>query len=344
MTYTSPTSDDRALWDLHLSGFAFPAVTAADELGIFDDLAVAPAAADEVAARLNLNRRAIRALLPILASSGFLVQRLGRYHVTDTAKDFLLRASPFYWGPVFALMRQMPQVHESVRIALKQPEDPAKWDSTAMAKPSNAWSDGQVSLEMATSIAAYMHANCLAAALVAAQRVDLSATQRLLDVGAGSGCFSIAFAQANPKLHCTIMDLPSMCEIATGYTRAAGVEARVDTRAVDMFRQDWPHGYDAILFSNIFHDWDFETCKALAARAYSALPSGGRILLHEMLLDDSHDGPPTATAFSLYMLLGTKGQQFTAAELARIVTEAGFTNPRVIPCHGYFSVLSAEKP
>jgi cyclopropane fatty-acyl-phospholipid synthase-like methyltransferase len=189
-----------------------------------------------------------------------------------------------------------------------------------------------------------MHANCLAAALVAAQRVDLSATQRLLDVGAGSGCFSIAFAQANPKLHCTIMDLPSMCEIATGYTRAAGVEARVDTRAVDMFRQDWPHGYDAILFSNIFHDWDFETCKALAARAYSALPSGGRILLHEMLLDDSHDGPPTATAFSLYMLLGTKGQQFTAAELARIVTEAGFTNPRVIPCHGYFSVLSAEKP
>src|SRR5277367_2533210 len=76
MTYSSPTSDDRPLWDLHLSGFAFPAVTAADELGIFDDLAVTPAAADEVAARLNLNRRAIRALLPVLASAGLLVQLL----------------------------------------------------------------------------------------------------------------------------------------------------------------------------------------------------------------------------------------------------------------------------
>ena len=339
-----PSSDDKTLWDLHLSGLAFPAVTAADELGIFDEIARAPATAAELADRRNLNPRAIRALLPLLASSGFLLQRLGRYHVSETAECFLLRTSPFYWGPVFSLMRNLKLSHDVVLKALQAPRSSARWDQTAEGNPTNAWAEGQIAPDLAQAIAAYMHANCLPAALVAAQRLDLANVGKLLDVGAGSGCFSIAFAQLNPRLQCTLMDLQAMCDIAMGYARAAGVHDRIDGRAVDMFRQEWPRGYDAIFFSNIFHDWDFETCASLASKAYAALPSGGRILVHEMLLEDTHDGPATATAFSFYMLLSTKGQQFTAGELAKLLTDVGFAAIRVIPSHGYYSVVAAEKP
>jgi hypothetical protein len=111
-----------------------------------------------------------------------------------------------------------------------------------------------------------------------------------------------------------------------------------------MFREAWPSGYDAIFLSNIVHDWDFETCAVLAAKAHAALSPGGRILLHEMLLDDTHDGPPTAVAFSMYMLLGTKGQQFTAAELSKLLTDAGFRSVEITPTHGYYAVVSAKKP
>jgi hypothetical protein len=135
-----------------------------------------------------------------------------------------------------------------------------------------------------------------------------------------------------------------MCEVALGYVRKAGVAHRIDALAVDMFREAWPSGYDAIFLSNIFHDWDFETCAALAAKAYAALSSGGRILLHEMLLDDTHDGPATAVAFSMYMLLGTKGQQFTAAELSKLLADTGFGSVEITPTHGYYAVVSGRKP
>jgi hypothetical protein len=139
------------------------------------------------------------------------------------------------------------------------------------------------------------------------------------------------------------MDLKEMCDVAMDYVNQEGLGARVSPAAVDMFREPWPSGHDAVFFSNIFHDWDFETCAQLAAKAYATLPVGGRILLHEMLLDDTHDGPATAVAFSMYMLLATKGQQFTAVELANLLTGAGFADVKITPTHGFYAVLSARK-
>ena len=344
MRYTPPSSDDRPMWDLHLSGFALPALTAADELGLFDVLNTAPATATELSDRTRLNERAIRALLPLLASFGLLYQRLGRYHVSETSRNFLLRDSRHYWGPVFALMREMKISHDSVLQAVRAPRAAPRWDQAQTGNPTNAWSEGQISADLAEAIAAYMHANCLPAALVAAERAGLANVKRLLDVGAGSGCFSIAFAQAHPALRCTLMDLQGMCDVALRYAREAEVGDRIEARAVDMFRDAWPREHDAIFFSNIFHDWDIETCAMLARKAHEALPSGGRIVLHEMLLDDTHDGPRTAAAFSFYMLLSTKGQQFTAGMLSELLRGAGFIDVSVTPSHGYFSIVDASTP
>jgi len=163
-------------------------------------------------------------------------------------------------------------------------------------------------------------------------------------VGGGSGCFSIALARRYPDLHCTVMDLPAMCEVAQEYIAAAGMEARVDTRGADMFRDEWPHGYDAVFFSNVFHDWSFETCAELAARAHGILPKGGRICLHEMLLDDDGSGPLTAAAFSVAMLHGTHGQQFTFAQLRDLLAGAGYTGVTARATYGYYSLVSGIRP
>jgi len=96
-----PTADDRKLWDLHLSGLAVHALTVGDELKLFDELEKRPATADEIAQRLQINRRASRALLALLASTELLVQRAGRYQPSETARNFLLTSSPYYWGQSF---------------------------------------------------------------------------------------------------------------------------------------------------------------------------------------------------------------------------------------------------
>ena len=288
----------------------------------------------------------MRATLRLLAALGFLVQRLGRYQLTDTARLYLRRDSPFYWGHM--LGNRMPQA-ERLREALqgKRPTGLPGAEATTKNETGGSvdgWAGGNIDLERGRRVAAAMQSHSLPAAIALARNADFAGTQRLLDVGGGSGCFAIAIARRHPTTRCTVMELAAMCQVAQEYIRDAGMEDRVDTLAVDMFREPWPRGYDSLFFSNVFHDWDFETCAWLARQSYDALPSGGRILLHEMLLDDDGDGPVTAASFSMLMLLGTQGQQFTLPELKGLLERAGFTGVDARHTYGYYSLVTATKP
>ena len=63
----------------------------------------------------------------------------------------------------------------------------------------------------------------------------------------------------------------------------------------------------------------------------------------QYLLEDSGAGPLTTATFSLVMLLGTQGRQFTYAELAKLLGDAGFTDVGATPSHGYYSVVRATR-
>jgi O-methyltransferase/methyltransferase family protein len=341
--YDLPPTDDRAIWDTWLSMHHLPSVTVADELGIFSSLEAAHAGAVELADRLGYDRRTTVAVVRMLAALGYLQHRLGVYQLTDTARLYLLKDSPYYWG---YMLGNRINLHETLKGRLQgkspagipgqRPEDP-KTEGSA-----GSWASGNVDMERARRVAAAMHSHSLPAAIGLARNADFSGVSRLLDVGAGSGCYPIALARANPGLRATIMELPAMCEVAQEYVDAGGVADRIDTIAVDMFREPWPDGYDAVFFANVWHDWNFETCAWLAGRTYDALPSGGRVFLHEMLLDDDGDGPVTTVSFSMLML-GTEGQQFTLPELKVLLEGAGFTGVQARHTYGYYSLVSARK-
>lgn len=348
--YVAPTMDDRRMWDLWLSGLHQPAIVAAEEAGIFTALAETPSTAVELAARLGFDERATRVLVRLLAALRLLVVTDdGRYHLGDEARIYLVKGSPWYWAPMASVaVSEWHRTRLLEKLRQRGSDQVAGPEGTplvsAEGRAADDWAAGTVSSARAREVAARMHAHSLPAAVGVAAHYDFSGTTRVLDVGGGSGCFMIAAAQAHAHLRCTVMELPAMCDAASGYIQAGGVADRVDTCAVDMFRQPWPRGYDALFFSNVWHDWNVRTCRWLAARAFEALPSGGRILLHEMLLDDDGAGPVTAASFSMLMLLATQGQQFTAGELREILEGAGFARVDVTPTHHYYSVVTGYKP
>src|SRR5688572_13237848 len=336
--YDAPTPDDRRIWDLWLSGLHQPAIVAADQAGIFTSLAEAPATISELAARLGFDERATSVLVRLLAALRLLIARLGRYHLSAEARTYLLQSSPSYWAPMLSV--SVSEWHRDrllAKLRQRDSDQAAGPEGTPLAstegRAADDWAAGRVSLQRAREVAARMHAHSVPAAVGVARHYDFSGVRRVLDVGGGSGCFMAAAAQAHPHLRCTVMELPAMCEVASGYIESGGVADRVETCALDMFRQPWPGGHDALFFSNIWHDWNTRTCQWLAARAFDALPAGGRILLHEMLLDDDGNGPVTAAAFSMLMLLATQGQQFTARELQTVLEAAGFARIEVTPTH-----------
>jgi hypothetical protein len=346
--YEAPSTDDRRIWDLWLSGVQQGAIVAADDAGVFAALAEHPATVEELAARLDFDVRATGILMRLLEALGLLVTRAERFQLTDQARQYLVKSSPLYWGHMMRVA--VSEWHRDTALAKLKAKGSASAvgpqgtpEPTGSGRPADGWAAGEIAIGQAEAIAASMHSHSLPAAIGAARNYDFTGVSRILDVGGGSGCFMIAFAQAHPTIAATILELPSMCQAAASYIEAGAVGSRVDTTAMNMFRDPWPKGYDAIFFSNIWHDWNFRTCAWLADRAYEALPRGGRIMLHEMLLDDDGAGPATTAAFSMLMLLATQGQQFTFGEISGLLEQAGFRDVETRHTAGYYSITTGYK-
>ena len=338
MSYQVPVVDDTLVWDTWLSMYRVPALSVALELDIFESLDAQPDSPEGLAERRDFDVRGLRALLPMLMQLGFLVQHGGLYQLTEAGKQYMLKGSPFCWDGLFKRISATMTAHKLLLETINKERARA-----AKNRPVDGWESGHVDMPLARDVTAFMHSHSAPAAYGMARTCDFSGIRKVLDVGGGSGCFSIALAGMRPDIYCTIMELPTICELAQRYIEEAGVTGQVDTIVVDMFRQPWPRGFDAHFFSNIFHDWSIETCVELAKKSYEALPPGGSILLHEMLLDDSGTGPAPAVAFSLLMAMGTLGQQFTLAQLRDILEQAGFRNVSCQHSYGYYSLVRALK-
>jgi hypothetical protein len=344
-----PTTDARLLWESYLSPYWFPSLLVADELGVLSSLARAPATVEELCRRMNLNPRGVGALLPMLASLGYLQARDGSYAITDTTRHYLLPEAPNYWGGLLRANRRsrsLAPLCDALQHALvtPDPEDAIPSSSVDRSANADAWARGEISLDAARGVAEYMQSHSATAAIGLAQNGEFSSARRLLDVGGGSGVYSIELAKCHTELRCTVLELASVCHWVQGYIERAGVADRVDTVALDMFREAWPAGYDAVLFSNVFHDWPTPTCLELARRAFSALEPGGAINVHEMLLDDDGNGPREAAAFGVHMVTGTRGQHRSFGQLRDLFTEAGFVGAEWRSTSPLFSVARAFKP
>lgn len=340
MTALPATSDDGAFWDLWLSPYYLPCITVADEMGTFAAISGEALTTDALADRLGVNARALGIHLGLLAALGMVERREGKWRATALARTWMHPEAEGYYGPLLFGYRKSIPLHEHMKQTLLTGEYVAS-PGTSVAE----WERGAMPQKMAHRVAAFMNSHSVAASKAVARLPDMASVQSLLDVGGGSGIFAIEMARAWPKLSATILEIETMCTAAQVYVDKAGVGSRVSTTAIDMFRQDWPTGYDAHFFSNIFHDWSDKTCRLLAGKSFAALRSGGRIMLHEILMNDDGTGPLVAAAFSMLMLLGTRGRQFSLAELRSFLEGAGFVDVQAQRTGGgYYSLVTARKP
>jgi hypothetical protein len=338
MTALPPTSDDGTFWNLWLTPYYLPVITAADEVGTFAAISGSALSTEALAARLSVNARALSIHLGLLAALGMVERRGGLWRATALARTWMHPDGEGYYGPLLHGYRESIPIHKHMIETLKTGDMATGHHSAA-----KEWERGALPQDMAHRIAAFMNSHSIASSKSVARLPVLGQVQSLLDVGGGSGVFSIEIAKANPQLSATILEIDTMCVAAQAYIDKAGAD-RVTTLACDMFRQDWPTGHDAHFFSNIFHDWSDETCRMLAAKSFAALPSGGQIMLHEILMDDDGTGPLIAAAFSMLMLLGTKGKQFSLPELKGFLESAGFVDVQTQRTGGgFYSLVTARK-
>jgi O-methyltransferase domain/Dimerisation domain len=333
-----PRTDDRPLWDVWLALWGYPAVLVAHQLKLFELLGERPCTLEEVASACGVKQRPASMLLSLCASVGYIQRNGDRYTLTPMGEDYLLPSSPFYFGWAFEAWVPFYSTWspESLRQAVltDQPQGPFGLPEGAFA----TWH-----AQNAANFTRAMHSESIVAAHFWPEKVDLSAHRSMLDVGGGSGAHSIGAVRVWPHLSAVVLDIAIVCDVAKGFLQQCGVEGTVSTLAADFFNDPFPEA-DVHFYGMIFHDWPPEKGRFLAQKSFDALPSGGRIIVHEMLFNDDRTGPFPVAALNVAMLVGMPGQQYSGREISAMLEEAGFRAIEIKPTFGYWSIVTGRKP
>ena len=334
-----PSTDNRIFDEIRFGIAGYLAVLVAYELRLFPFLASEPRSLAEVSEKLGISARPAEALLGVCTSLGLVQAQDHRYALTAVARDYLLETSPIYFGGILDMVIANSSTFysfESVRKAVLT-------NSPQLYGGGDMFETHKEQANRARAFTRAMHSFSMAPALVWPDVLDLATCRLMLDVGGGSGAHSIGAARKWPNLKAVVLDLAPACEVAKELIAQSGLQNRITTQVGDLWEGPFPPA-DLHFYSLIFHDFPSEKCRFLCRKSFQSLPSGGRIVLHEMLLNDEKTGPFAVAAYSVFMLLATYGQQYSGPELVEMLAEAGFAQIEVKPTFGHWSIVTGVKP
>lgn len=345
ISHTHPISDKR-LWDRWFHLLESTALSFASSIDLFATIEDNPhASLDLLAQKTNIAKSNLPVLLNLLTASEWLIKDCEGecYSLSDEAKQFLIPSHPNYWGHGFIFFERQ-EVFERVEKAFLEDKKIALVADTKKAKSvSQLWEAGSMPIEVAEKFTSIMHSTIYYSAQLAAKNSVFSDRKSLLDIGGGSGAFSIALCQEYDHLHSTIYDLEPVCLAANSFIEKANLAHQISTHPGDFFKQDLPQGFDGAIFSNILHDWPPETGVMLIEKAYKALEKGGKIFIHEMLWNEDKTGPWATACFDFLMHVNHRAQQYRFSELKTTLENAGFTDITLDKTSDYYSLITATK-
>ncbi len=176
--------------------------------------------------------------------------------------------------------------------------------------------------------------------------VDLSGRRHLLDLGGGSGAYSITAVERFAGLRATVLDLPPVVVASKEYISDAGLSDRVDTVGADFTIGEFPGPVDVVVMASNLPIYNGDVITGVVARAFRALEPGGEMhLIGEMLTDD-RTGPIDAAMWGMNELIcGSLGRSHTEGECVGYFETAGFEDVQIVEfVPGVLSRCTGTKP
>ena len=339
-----PTTDPTSIFEHFRGSYGTELLTAAVvEFDLFRRLAGEPKSFDELRDEIGLQRRPAVVLFTALRAMSLLTtDAAGRLVLAPLGREHLVPGGEFDVSGYIALARGSPGVREMIeRLRTNRPTGATDSDEgTAFI-----YREGTESAMEAEASARFLTLSLAGRAKnvapVLAERVPLDDARTLLDVGGGSGIYSIAWLRRHPALRAVVWDRPEVLKVAREMAEQYGVADRLECVPGDMFVDPVPSA-DVVLLSNILHDWDEPECRTLVERCAAVLPPGGRLLIHDVLLNDDHSGPLPIALYSAALFTLTEGRAYSAREFQGWLVEAGLTLLPITPTLVHCAVVGGQ--
>ncbi|MEZ6066609.1 MAG: methyltransferase [Planctomycetaceae bacterium] len=336
-----PVTDPTPLFELFRGSYGTELLTAAvAHFNLFGVLSERPLDFQDLGACLGLQSRPLAVLTTAMRAMGLLtLDDAGRLRLTALAEEHLSPGGPLDVGDYIGLAAAAPGVLEMVeRLRTNRPA--SSGGGTAFIYRAGVASAMEQS-ELARHFTMALAGRAKNVAPHLARAVDLSEVNTILDVAGGTGIYSIAMLERYPRLKAIVLDRPEVLKVAAEFADRYGVGDRLELLAADMFSAPWPQA-DAVLLSNVLHDWDVPTCQELLAKSRSALTPAGRVLIHDVFLNDTHDGPLAIALYSAALFTLTEGRAYSVGEYRSWLASAGFEVEGPVPTLVHCGVMQGR--
>lgn len=307
----------------------------ANDLGLFTRIGSERCSVDQLAGDLEVDRRALELLLNALTALGLLQKDNDQYRNHPVVHRFLGEPE-HYRGSIFRHIHHCWEAWNHLPEVLRTGRPDFIAENNALGENDEWTRDfiqgmNDVTRELAPQVV---------------PQLELEDVSVLMDVGGGPGTYAAAFQEAWPGLaEVRLFDLPEALEIGRRNLAKWGVDDKVEFCPGNFHNDTLPPGCDAIWLSQVLHSQDEAGCRSLLRRSFEALNPGGRLLVHEFLLDDDKTAPVTAAIFAVHMLVMTQGgRAYSGSEIGAWMDDAGFSGVEVKKVSDDTAVVSARKP
>lgn len=288
------------------------------QFDVFSQIEEGNCTAEKIAGKLNLDLRAITRVLDCLVTFGLLAKSGDTYSLTETGKPFSSKhpasALPMVlhinhlwesWSGLSEVVKSGPESHRKLPKAL----DP----------------DSRRAFIGAMHVVGRTLSEEIAASL------DLSGFRKLMDIGGGSGTYTMALLRHNPRMRAVLFDMEQVVAMARERLESEGFLDRVELIAGDFYHDALPGGCDLALLSAIIHQNSPGQNLELYRKIFQSLDPGGMLVIRDHIMDDSRTQPPEGALFAINMLVNTPGgDTYTLEEITRDLEAAGFANVRLL--------------
>jgi SAM-dependent methyltransferase len=305
-----------------LSGFELDVFTNIDESGTTNN---------QIANNLHLDEHACERLLNALVSLGFLSKQNQLFFNTADSYIFLSKKSSYYLGGLMH-SNHLWNTWSNLTQVIKTGNS---------ARPAEINERGE---EWLFSFINAMHDRAKKQAPQQLANIDLSEIKSILDIGGGSGAYSMEFVSKKPEIEATVFDLPNVVPITKKFLDKEGFSDKIKTHAGDYSTDDLPKGFDLVFLSAIIHSNSLEANHKLIRKCYNSLYKNGKIIIQDWIMNNDRTQPVSGAIFAINMLVGTEaGDCFTEQEVTEMLNASGFKNISRIEFETGLSQMIAHK-
>jgi SAM-dependent methyltransferase len=301
------------------------------ELDIFTNIDESGSESNQIANTLSLDKHACERLLNALASLGFLTKMNKVFFNTAESFTFLSKKSPEYLGGLMHsnhLWTTWSNLTSVVKTGMS-------------AHPAEINERGD---EWLFSFINAMHDRGKKQAPQQLANIDLSVTKSVLDIGGGSGAYSMEFVTKKPGIEATVFDLPKVIPITKKFIDKEGYSGKIKTYTGDYTTDELPKGFDLVFLSAVIHSNSLEVNQNLIKKCFNSVNNNGKIIIQDWIMNNDRTHPVSGAVFAINMLVGTEaGDTFTEQEVTEMLTSAGFKHISRIEFESGLSQVTAKK-